>query len=107
MGFTVFYPSYRAIADGIGAVSNAINNAMANKIESDHKEDEELLNTTCNDKSWAIPKLKALIAKRYKQYKAAGGGNFTVNPDGPGHLTWIKKLEAQLKYLESCSENCE
>lgn len=72
----------------------------------DHPEEEEALNATCEDASWAIPKLKELIASRKRQYKASGGGRIDLNPTGPGHRQRIKKLEDKLKWLEECPKTC-
>ncbi len=71
-----------------------------------HPEDQELLNADCTDAIWAIPELKALIERRKAMYKNSGGGNTNINPSGPGHLKWIKKLEAKLKALEECPKEC-
>ncbi|MCP4491931.1 MAG: RHS repeat-associated core domain-containing protein, partial [Gammaproteobacteria bacterium] len=88
-----------AIAVGIG---------MASLIpgESAHPEEDELLAASCDDASWAIPKLKALIESRKSQYKASGGGRIDLNPSGPGHKKRIKKLEDKLKGLEECPKDC-
>ncbi|WP_428634736.1 RHS repeat-associated core domain-containing protein [Sedimenticola sp.] len=71
-----------------------------------HPEEEEVLDATCEDASWAIPKLKELIESRKRQYKASGGGRIDINPTGPGHKKRIKKLEDKLKWLENCPKNC-
>jgi hypothetical protein len=71
-----------------------------------HPEDQELLDATCEDASWAIPELIALIEERKRQYKQSGGGNTQKNPSGPEHKKWIEKLEKKLKWLQECPKNC-
>ena len=74
--------------------------------EAVHPEEEEALNASCDDASWAIPKLKEMIASAKSRYKASGGGNIKINPTGPGHRQRIKKFEAKLKWLEECPKTC-
>ncbi|NOU22600.1 MAG: RHS repeat-associated core domain-containing protein [Methyloglobulus sp.] len=95
---------------GIGyAAANAISGGMeASKHRSDsvHPDEQELLDATCDDVSWAIPELRAKIAELKNRYKDFGGGNFEKNPYGPGHPKRIEILEKKLKWLEACSKNC-
>lgn len=69
-----------------------------------HPEEEELLKAECEDASWAIPELEALIEEREREYKWHGGGNTNNNPDGPGHKARMKKLYDKLKWLKECPE---
>jgi len=78
-----------------------------NRSESVHPEEQELLDATCDDKSWAIPELKALIASLEGTYKGYGGGNVQVNPNGPGHPQRIAILNKKLKWFEECPKECE
>jgi RHS repeat-associated protein len=92
-----------AIGGALGsAIGSAVGDAMASKSDSVHPEEQELLDATCDDVSWAIPELEALIASLKARYKAHGGGNIQVNPRGPGHPERIKILEKKLKWLYEC-----
>jgi hypothetical protein len=71
-----------------------------------HPEEEDLLNATCDDVSWAIPELEAVIAERKRQYKDSGGGNIIENPRGLGHKKRIERLENKLRSLKDCPKNC-
>ncbi|MGH1441211.1 MAG: hypothetical protein ACRBBR_13925 [Cellvibrionaceae bacterium] len=96
----------RGCASAIIKVSGAISSLSSMFNEVPHPEEQELLEATCDDASWAIPELESLIKSRERQYKASGGSNININPSGPGHIKRIKKLKAKLKGLKECPKDC-
>jgi len=96
----------KLIGSVVGALAGTDACGGQNRGPSEHPDEEELLNATCDDKDWAIPELEAAIAKRKRLYKESGGGNYGINPSGPGHKKRISILENKLKWLKECPEKC-
>jgi trimeric autotransporter adhesin len=106
----VFFPGTAANRTFVDSTLNAINAVKymmdGGADEPAHPDEEELLNATCDDASWAIPELEKIIADRKQRYKDSGGGNIAINPTGPGHRKRIEKLENKLKWLKDCPKSC-
>ncbi len=74
--------------------------------ETAHPDEEELLKASCDDASWAIPGIDAILNSRGKEHSDSGGYNPITNPSGKGHRKRMKKLADKKKWLEACPKYC-